>query len=1248
MLSRRRLGVVLLVLGVHGAALMPAIVTAADAAVSELLRSARLWETSGRYDLALQTLQKARLTQADSALAQLRIGLLDVRADQLKHAADVLAQMQVQFPQTFETQQLQIAYRVATQDRMRMASIRRLLEIQQFGQAMMLLRELFPEGPPGFDLGLEYFQVVAKDDASWAVARDGFEALVRQDPENPRYRLALARHLLRQPQTRAQGVEMLKALSREQDVTTDAAATALANQPSPSAAVSSQTGARPDDAQALARQRQLQRNRRFLAAPDLGRIDDAALRQRIGSAHRELDQRLRALDPGSVPTSAARLRENVVVGDSLQAWPLARLQSLPRDVDGRRRVQHLREQALGLHWWRLGVIAEGQGDWSRAQLQLELALLAWDGRLYAAGDAMQALGVLDPTVAEVRYREALDIEPDSTAMRSGLVGLLAAQGRMYDALVTAGTDDSPEIRAKVLAVRAQRALDNDQTGAALRDFEAALQLNPGDAWLRYDLARLYRRLGLAERGRSLMNDGVIAAANKADARYAQALYLSLLDDHQAALDALQAIPPAQRSDSMNRMLGELQIPALLDQAVELRDAQHQDQADQVLMRAQTLARRNPQQLLVVARAWVAAGQRQRAYALLSGASGVGAKDRVDLQLALGRLYAEVPEREALEALLAALGSGTAMTPEQTQEYAQLQQRAERLAIEQLRDAGQTRQALARVEAALQQTPQSASLQHLRADLLVERGRPRDAVALYMRLLDDAPDDIGLRFDYAGALAQLGQRAAAIAQLDQIEAQLGDDDRGYRQLLFWRRYGLDDYAGAQRVINTQLQRYPNDPEIVAASAELARARGRSDAAVSAFRQSADLLVARGDEASATRAAEYRGQAERIASANRGWIAAGFDAMHKPGSDGVSKLNAVIVPVEARFTINARSHWFALADGVDLSAGTLPADYDAAGGFGTVYAAGPSAVNQFPAGYAVEDRGVAVGVGYRSDRLRIDIGSTPLGFEVEDVVGGAQLYFDVGRLDLALDVSRRPVTSSLLSYAGIVDPVSGETWGGVRSTGVGVRAGRYEADYSFSGSLEYRWLQGRNVLDNRYAGARLAADHRIVGGADWELSAGLTLNYWHYDENQRYYSFGHGGYYSPQRYVSVSLPLDLRGRADQLSYVLRGAVTYSSSREDAALVYPTDPALQAAAQAQPDAPGNFSAPVYRAGGGDGVGLSAQGAIEYGLTPEWFLGARAQIDRSDYYEPESFGVYVRREFTPRSQPERPPRAPALYSDF
>jgi cellulose synthase operon protein C len=343
-----------------------------------------------------------------------------------------------------------------------------------------------------------------------------------------------------------------------------------------------------------------------------------------------------------------------------------------------------------------------------------------------------------------------------------------------------------------------------------------------------------------------------------------------------------------------------------------------------------------------------------------------------------------------------------------------------------------------------------------------------------------------------------------------------------------------------------------------------------------------------------------------------------------------------------------HFFAIVDAVDADAGTLPADYNQAALYGSVQAVGPGALAAFPGGSPQSAQGVDLGLGWESERLRADLGTTPLGFTVENWVGGLRWSDRAGSFDYGFNLSRRPIIGSLISYAGAVDPASGRSWGGVVASGLSARLGRQSGRLYTSASLGGYRLTGRNVLDNDHLALRLAGDWRLLERPDLRLDGGLAFTYWTYAENLGEYSFGHGGYYSPQQYLSLSPTLEVTGRGQRWSYRLRGSVAFSDTVIDPQAFYPNDPALQAQAQSSP-LPAGFAAPVYGPGGGTGVGYALRGALEYQLTPRWYLGGTLDLDRSEFYTPNAYGAYLRYDFDGR--PLRipfPPRPPRPYASF
>ncbi|MGJ4748806.1 cellulose synthase subunit BcsC-related outer membrane protein, partial [Leptospira sp. SA-E8] len=174
-------------------------------------------------------------------------------------------------------------------------------------------------------------------------------------------------------------------------------------------------------------------------------------------------------------------------------------------------------------------------------------------------------------------------------------------------------------------------------------------------------------------------------------------------------------------------------------------------------------------------------------------------------------------------------------------------------------------------------------------------------------------------------------------------------------------------------------------------------------------------------------------------------------------------ATEIPLELKFPESTSGRWALRADLVRLDAGTLDLSktYDASL-FGSTLLCQPTCDS---GRHAQQAEGVALNVGLERGATRYDLGTTPIGFPVQSWVGGILHKGDLGPFGYSLDVSRRPVTASLLSYAGTRDVRTGRTWGGVQATGARLGLSLDEGG-RFGGwsSLGWHRLSGQNVLDN----------------------------------------------------------------------------------------------------------------------------------------------------------------------------------------
>lgn len=278
---------------------------------------------------------------------------------------------------------------------------------------------------------------------------------------------------------------------------------------------------------------------------------------------------------------------------------------------------------------------------------------------------------------------------------------------------------------------------------------------------------------------------------------------------------------------------------------------------------------------------------------------------------------------------------------------------------------------------------------------------------------------------------------------------------------------------------------------------------------------------------------------------------------------------------------------------------------------------------------DDAGVALALAYEIGDIKADVGTTPLGFEVQNVVGG--VTFAPGLSDtttLKLTGERRAVTDSLLSYAGTVEPFTGKRWGGVTRTGGRVMLSDDDGDVGIYGGGAYYRLEGDNVESNQQLEATVGAYVRPYKTERAELSVGVNLSYLDYEKNLGEFSFGHGGYFSPQNFYSISFPVEYTGesRSGKWNYTIGGAIGYQRYEKDAAPYFPTDNKLQTILEDEVSA-GLISSAYYAAGSESGVGGNIHGGFDYAFDRQTTVGASASFDSFGDYSESSVMVYVKR---------------------
>ncbi|MCB1230113.1 MAG: BCSC C-terminal domain-containing protein [Verrucomicrobiae bacterium] len=249
---------------------------------------------------------------------------------------------------------------------------------------------------------------------------------------------------------------------------------------------------------------------------------------------------------------------------------------------------------------------------------------------------------------------------------------------------------------------------------------------------------------------------------------------------------------------------------------------------------------------------------------------------------------------------------------------------------------------------------------------------------------------------------------------------------------------------------------------------------------------------------------------------------------------------------------------------------------------------------------------------------EIGTTPIGADISAAaVGAIGIEWQGERAAAGIQGFSESVEESLLSYTGMTDPYTGDEWGrvvrrGVRADGA-VELGE---NWGAHGLFEFSRLTGEGVADNTAVAADLGLNYQLdVPGFD-HVAIGPNFHFESYDKNLSQFTYGHGGYFSPdslyQGMFGVSFLTETGGAWLAEGFLGVGAQTHDT----------------ASAPVLPNAPdGRF----YDASSDSGAIFTARLQTLFELNQHWRLGAQAGYAKTAAYEDYAVSLYLSFLFDP-----------------
>ena len=585
-------------------------------------------------------------------------------------------------------------------------------------------------------------------------------------------------------------------------------------------------------------------------------------------------------------------------------------------------------------------------------------------------------------------------------------------------------------------------------------------------------------------------------------------------------------------------------------------------------------------------------------------------------------------------------------------------------------------AIAEAFALLEAEPQSPGARLQVAQWAYEQGDYKKSLAVYTAVLRNEPDNVDARLGLLENWLMLDKADQVAMVLRNSPVTLDQQSPNIARRLANVLLQVGEQEQAQAILQQQVaQKSAADPLLyrdlarltVAEDAQQALdlyAQGLADAqlleqaAITPDRDDVAFTTAmRAHEEDDWLARGLRAEAEQLYLRQTPTFTLHNDSWWRTdGTPGMSRLNANTTMAHLEFALeNGRA--FLRADHVHMNAGTFKKDANGRNTrrFGTCSFAGagqslPGCQHDF----TQTADGTSFAAGWYDEQLSFDLGSTPYGFTVQNWSGGISYADKFGVTGWRLTASRRPLSNSLLSFAGAKDPRTQTKWGGVMANG-----GALGLSWDQGGAngvwmdISHHQLQGKNVADNNRTRLMAGYYRRLINTANERLTLGVNSMYWHYQKDLGEYTLGHGGYYSPQRYNSLALPVSYAKRTVDWSYVVEGSVSISNAKTRKMDYYPLGGLIERPWQELAGlgvSNADFMA-ANRTGGGSstGVGYSIRGLVERRLTDNWVIGTGLDWQYSDDYSPSRAMLYLRYSFAPWQGDLSLPIEPIIpYADF
>ena len=1224
--------------------------------ISWLLEQVELGEAQQKPQLVIDSL--ARLEQVEP-------GSLDIRAAWIRYyfeqgevekAKEELKAFKKEEPFYPYIQRLDsIAYIHSPEGKEKLQAIRLLARAGQSKEAAKQFKALFQSEIPTARLKFEYANILSADPDSWQRAKKLLAKLTQHYPNTAEFEVAYARHILKRKSTDRKSLAILRKYATHSQIRVEVERVwlnALEDMP-----ISTFTRS--------------QYSYFFSLYPnsDLGKLQyDVFSEKLVAQLKLEADPNYQAWQRGKRhmtnenyalaekllrKAAAGRPKDADIVGDLGRA-----LMAQGKHTDAQ---QYFRKAAsladtsdksvwLGLlntsKFW--GLIAQARTAIDALELTEAETLLASALKLNEDTNTVliyssQIAKAKGNTQQAIKYLQTvLRNEPNNSYALSLLLGIVEEQQSIaslerFESSLTNKQRQAvaAEINAAKTSIYREQADDLSSRGepeAAIALLEKAIKTSPTNGWLYHDLALEWRKLGDIDASKKVYNQALWRFPMNPEIRYTHALYMRSLGDYRAGLQSLSYIRVRDYTPQIKELKETLALGEQFEQVDLLIETEQKASALALLQEIENQNELSNLQNAQIAAQWHKLDMHNRATKQLRTALDSTPK----LDFYWYQLYSEWLLNSDDTVSLDNWFANLHMAPASTQ--------SEKREVENLKVRYQVKKQPEREEqiltSYLSNNPSSIPANSRLLQFALNKGEFQQVDLLYENAHKYGELEFETEYQVAQKALFSNKHTLGEKVVRHLVYRVAADENYNQRRLMALLLDFTNENNALRYKKDLLALSPADAELLNLAGQVADKFGQSDLAIEYYRQvltnqnldTTDKKIlhelALDKETDTWYMRSARSGIAKIQNRTDGHLAIAGDFSGQTSTQNDHELGLGAALFEGYFPF-MDGQLFAKADAVSISAQqtTFTERFSASRyGTGALCYDTCSLFSITP-----RDQGIALGFGWQNENWRVDIGTTPQGFLISNIVGGLLYQNSLGDFSYDIEIERRALTKSVLSYAGLEDVNQNDIWGGVTSNGLTL--GLYHdlgLEWGFWAKLDYQYYEGQNVLDNDRKRAMTGAYYRFIQQPDFELSVGTNLLYWGYKHNLSEETYGHGGYYSPQKYMGVSVPITVDGRfQDDLVYRLKVNGGYSRTTTDAIDFYPNNPELQAIAELKAIETGID--PVFAADKSSGFSWGIEGLVEYRIQPQWLIGASFNIDRADFYEPNYGQIYVKYLFNP-----------------